>query len=198
MNRCPTCGRPYEATASFCPDDGTALVADAPVPASAALGDLLAQPDAPERVAPAASGRSLPVLVGVLAVAVASLLALVVYRQQAAVARLEARIATASIETRRDAAAPAPVADVAPVPEAPPADPYTRTVRANSPGDGFLALRSAPSVAQGQRLLQISHGDPLDLGACRPPTTVAGAYGSWCRARYGGAEGWAFDAFVTS
>ncbi len=207
MMRCPTCGRQYEAATSFCPDDGTALVADTPAPASAALDDLLAQADAPAASvpahdAPAASGRWLPVLVGVLGVGLVALLGLVVYQQQASVARLEASVAAANANAaRRVADRPPADAELAYAPAVDPAPAtatYTRTVWANSPGDGFLALRSAPSVAQGQRLLQIPHGDPLDLGACLPRTTVAGASGSWCRARYGGTEGWAFDAFVTS
>ncbi len=75
---------------------------------------------------------------------------------------------------------------------------YGTTVWANSPNDGFLALRSGPGTSRGSRLLKIPHGQPLTLGDCNSPiTSPGGRYGSWCRASYNGTAGWVFDAFVT-
>lgn len=42
-----------------------------------------------------------------------------------------------------------------------------RIVTVNSPGDGFLALRSAPSSETGSRLAKIPHGTAFTIGACR-------------------------------
>lgn len=226
MNRCPTCGHLYDSGLSFCPADGTAL-AVAPTAASDALGGLLAQHDAPggpQALAPAPdpppaarSGRWMPVLAGVLGLVVVALLGLVLVRQQASVERLEEGVAAAEataeaarqeaarlegerVEAERLDAERLDAEEAAAVERAPVVSSsvsYTRTVWADSPGDGFLALRSAPNIRSGRRLLKIPHGAALDFGACLAPTTVAGNSGSWCPARYAGVEGWAFDAFVT-
>ena len=68
---------------------------------------------------------------------------------------------------------------------------------AYSPGDGFLALRSAPNSETGTRMTKIPHGARIEIGRCNAYTTTGrGAYGRWCRARYDGLTGWVFDAFV--
>lgn len=71
-----------------------------------------------------------------------------------------------------------------------------RTARANSPGDGFLALRSLPSTETGERLAKIPHGAPLTVLDCPKPTNPGKMKGSWCRVIYNGQEGWAFDAYM--
>ena len=210
MNRCPTCGRRYPADTAVCPADGAPLAAEAHPPAAAPLG-------APPPVA-APSARWLPVLVGVLAVVVVGLVGAVLWQQQTALARSEAAAAEATaaaneavqdaarqrdeadrLAGERNAAEQAAAASRAAAARAAVPVRYTRTVWANSPNDGFLALRSAPTTGRGTRLLQIPHGAPLDYGDCLAPTTTPGGrYGSWCRARYAGVEGWAFSAFVTS
>ncbi len=65
--------------------------------------------------------------------------------------------------------------------------------RVNSPGDGFLALRSEPSVSAGARLAKIPHGTPIELGNCTPNTSGSG---NWCRANYGGQSGWVLDRYI--
>lgn len=65
--------------------------------------------------------------------------------------------------------------------------------RVNSPGDGFLALRSEPGVRTGARLAKIPHGTPLELGECTPNTSGSG---NWCRASYDGQSGWVLDRYV--
>jgi hypothetical protein len=62
----------------------------------------------------------------------------------------------------------------------------------NTPGDGFLALRTDPSIRIGSRLAKIPHGTKLDLGEC----TNDSSGGRWCRTRYGGQSGWVFDRYV--
>ena len=68
------------------------------------------------------------------------------------------------------------------------------TVTANTPGDGFLALRSEPSSQRGVRVLKIPHGSELQLGSC-----VAAAGGdNWCQTKYQGLSGWILDRYVAA
>ena len=71
----------------------------------------------------------------------------------------------------------------------------TTTGRANSPGDGFLALRSLPSAQTGDRLLKIPHGAALQIGACGPVERSVHP-GRWCQARYNGYTGYVYDYYV--
>lgn len=73
----------------------------------------------------------------------------------------------------------------------------TRTARANSPGDGFLALRSLPSTEAGERLAKIPHGTRFTVIDCPNPSNPGKIKGRWCRVNYNGIEGWAFDAYMT-
>jgi hypothetical protein len=71
------------------------------------------------------------------------------------------------------------------------------TVTADSPGDGFLALRSEPNSETGERLAKISHGTAFTIGSCLDyKITPRGNRGRWCTANYNGQTGWVFDAFV--
>lgn len=66
------------------------------------------------------------------------------------------------------------------------------TARANSPRDGFLALRSLPSAETGERIIKIPHGASVSIGGCGAPT----GRGRWCQASYNGYSGWVFDAYL--
>lgn len=68
------------------------------------------------------------------------------------------------------------------------------TARVNSPNDGFLALRTAPSADVGERILQIPHGATVTVLACQ--NAAPGKKGRWCRVDYNGNSGWAFDGFL--
>ncbi|MEQ1923963.1 MAG: hypothetical protein ABL952_15765 [Pyrinomonadaceae bacterium] len=74
----------------------------------------------------------------------------------------------------------------------PPTTTTGSAARVNSPGDGFLALRSSPSSQSGQRILKIPHGATIVLGEC----LSSSGKGRWCRTSYGGYSGWVFDAFL--
>lgn len=64
-------------------------------------------------------------------------------------------------------------------------------------GDGFLALRSAPSAENGAQILKIPTGAIVVLEDCqRNYVTIGGRRGHWCMISYGGETGWAFDAFL--
>jgi hypothetical protein len=71
------------------------------------------------------------------------------------------------------------------------------TVTADSPVDGFLALRSEPNSETGERLAKIPHGTAFTIGSCLDyKITSRGNRGRWCAANYNGQTGWVFDAFV--
>ncbi len=72
-----------------------------------------------------------------------------------------------------------------------------RTARANSPSDGFLALRSEPNSETGYRIAKIPHGAALTVYECPTASNVGKMPGRWCRVNYEGQSGWAFDGFMT-
>ena len=71
-----------------------------------------------------------------------------------------------------------------------------RTAHANSPGDGFLALRSEPDSESGYRIAKIPHGAALTVIACPKASNVGKMAGRWCQVNYNGQSGWAFDGFM--
>lgn len=77
--------------------------------------------------------------------------------------------------------------------------PVIQTARANSPNDGFLALRSIPDAENGAQLAKIPHGTNLEIIGCQKnETQLPGKRrGRWCRTNYNGQSGWVFDAFLS-
>lgn len=69
--------------------------------------------------------------------------------------------------------------------------------KANSPSDGFLALRSLPSSETGDRIAKIPHGASVSIGACGPVIKPVSRSGRWCQASYNGISGWVFDAYLS-
>lgn len=69
---------------------------------------------------------------------------------------------------------------------------YSDTAVVNTPGDGFLALRSEPSTKQGSRLVKIPHGTVLILGECVRPS----ASQTWCKTSYAGHAGWVLETYI--
>lgn len=88
---------------------------------------------------------------------------------------------------------------VRPFPNDTPITPVIQTARANSPGDGFLALRSIPDAKNGTMLAKIPHGTNLEIIGCQksPSQTSGKRRGRWCRTNYNGQDGWVFDAFLS-
>jgi SH3-like domain-containing protein len=74
--------------------------------------------------------------------------------------------------------------------------PTATTARANSPRDGFLALRSEPDSETGQRIAKIPHGANMTVLGCPKPSNIGKMRGHWCQVIYNGQSGWAFDAFM--
>jgi hypothetical protein len=76
-------------------------------------------------------------------------------------------------------------------------EPGVVTARVNSPGDGFLAMRSAPSAEYGERLAKIPHGAVVDIQNCqRERVRIGVRTGRWCMVIYGNNTGWVFDAWL--
>lgn len=72
-----------------------------------------------------------------------------------------------------------------------------QTAQVNSPGDGFLALRSEPDAEYGERLAKIPHGATVELNNCeRSKVTIGGRTGRWCLVTYQDHTGYVFDAFL--
>lgn len=67
------------------------------------------------------------------------------------------------------------------------------TAVVNTPGDGFLALRSEPSASTGVRLAKIPHATPLSLGDC----VATSETGRWCRTTYKGQSGWVLERYLS-
>jgi hypothetical protein len=66
------------------------------------------------------------------------------------------------------------------------------TAKVHAPGDGFLALRSEPTIRRGKRVLKIPHGTELTLGEC----VTRRDDGGWCRTSYQGRTGWVAEQFL--
>jgi hypothetical protein len=73
--------------------------------------------------------------------------------------------------------------------------PITATV--DSPKDGFLALRSLPSVDLGDRIARIPHGDEVEVIGCSDnQVTIGNRRGKWCLVTWNTKAGWVFDAWL--
>lgn len=72
----------------------------------------------------------------------------------------------------------------------------TTPARVNSPGDGFLALRTLPNSEFGERILKIPHGATVSVGGCGPVVKPVNRSGRWCQASYNGYSGWVFDGYL--
>lgn len=71
------------------------------------------------------------------------------------------------------------------------------TARVNSPGDGFLAMRSEPSADYGDRVAKIPHGAVVNIENCeRTEIRIGNRSGRWCLVRWGNNVGWVFDAWL--
>ena len=69
--------------------------------------------------------------------------------------------------------------------------------RVNSPGDGFLSLRTEPSVKTGVQLVKIPTEAIVQLEDCqRTYVVIDTKRGRWCLVSYNGQTGWVFDAWL--
>lgn len=87
---------------------------------------------------------------------------------------------------------------LAAIPDPLPAHYDANTAYVNAPSDGFLSLRTHPSVTQGERLEKIPHGQPVSVFSCPDSTQdlVDGYSGMWCIVEYGGVRGFVFEHYL--
>lgn len=79
----------------------------------------------------------------------------------------------------------------------PTGQPGVVTARVNSPGDGFLAMRSEPSADYGDRVAKIPNGAVVSIQDCqREKIRIGDRTGRWCMVTYGDHVGWVFDAWL--
>lgn len=67
------------------------------------------------------------------------------------------------------------------------------TAVVNTPGDGFLSMRSEPSTTTGFRLDKIPHATPLAIDDC----IATSVNERWCKTTYQGKSGWVLDKYIT-
>lgn len=73
----------------------------------------------------------------------------------------------------------------------------TATARVAQTNDGFLSLRTEPSVKTGTQLVKIPSGSTVTIENCEKNyMTIDNRRGRWCMVSYGGEIGWAFDAWL--
>ena len=67
----------------------------------------------------------------------------------------------------------------------------------DAPGDGFLAMRSQPSVQTGERLDAVPHRGRARVLDVEPvAATIDGIAGRWLYVEHAGTEGWVFDGYL--
>lgn len=73
----------------------------------------------------------------------------------------------------------------------------TVTARVAQSNDGFLSLRTEPSVRTGTQLVRIPSGATVELNDCQTNyQTIDNRRGRWCMVTYDGEIGWVFDAWL--
>lgn len=223
MLRCPQCGNTYtDDTLRFCLADGTSLVAanaERDTRYTEAATVRMETPVRPTAAydAPAKAPRAFKIVLGVLAVVIffgaIAMVGLLIFINKNRVRNVPTPTPPASAATatpggendrlqRELANAKKQLGDIGdkqpgdvPAPPKPPAP--AANAKANSPKDGFLALREMPSTDIGELVVKIPHGAEFTLGECVPiKTKVDTRDGHWCMATYDGNEGWVFDAWV--
>jgi hypothetical protein len=76
-------------------------------------------------------------------------------------------------------------------------EPVKPTARVAPSNDGFLSLRTEPSVKTGTQLVKIPSGATVYVENCEKNyMTVDGRRGRWCMVSYAGKIGWVFDAWL--
>src|ERR1044072_4272893 len=212
MKQCPTCHTAYDDSLFYCLPDGPALVPHWPEKAtlvspppsgSGRTANYTQQPAPAYNTSPTAKSGINPFLIAavialsLLVLAGVVIIGLSLNRQPAntvaevkttptqnpisvdEAAKLRNEIANLQKQMEQKNAKPA----INPQP----AQPVTggTSAWANSPSDGFLALRSQPSSEAGTRITKIPHGSQITIGSCQEVIiTPRGNRGRWCQAAY--------------
>lgn len=188
MKQCPQCGVTYADALQYCTADGTPLapMADPVMPA----GPLVSAPA--KRI-----GTAVWVGLGLAGLAIA--VAVGVWIGSASGDGPRPGQGTpfgkpgVTAQEDRDAEEDEPEGDLVAETESD----VIRELIVDSPRDGFLAIRSEPSVRTGARIGRALHGQRIGvLSATGPRQTISGRSGQWVYIRYRDLEGWVFDAFT--
>jgi len=76
--------------------------------------------------------------------------------------------------------------------------PFPVQARVESSSDGFVSIRSAPSIRTGERVSRMPSGaQPIVLRCMAEPEVIYGEGGRWCRVRLGRVEGWSHSAYLS-
>lgn len=225
MKQCPYCKANYnDDSLSFCLNDGTALLtlADEQETQVIAKGRITAQPNFSgfqpnnyDQPVQRSNNKTVFVLISIIAliglIALGGVAAYFLVPQnkdlpaktsptptptgsndeelKKKIANLEKQLQD---QKKTPASTPVPARTPAPLNESGKA-----TARVARTGDGFLALRSDPSVNVGRRLLEIPSGATVEIEDCQNATqTIDGRRGRWCMVSYNNTTGWAFDAWL--
>lgn len=75
--------------------------------------------------------------------------------------------------------------------------PFPLAAEVAQTSDGYLSLRTQPSVRSGSRLARMPSGAQIRVLGCQTsPQSIGGTWGRWCQVNYGRKSGWAFSAYV--
>lgn len=218
MKQCPQCGQTFEDGLAFCQRDGAPLRAAAPPPIPPPAtgygapptgygpppGGYGPAPGAPPPYAPPAYAApprkgftpTQALLGGGMLLLAGGGAAYFFLRGNATP---KTATAAPAADTTAAVAAQAPAYDAASGASSSTTGASIGTRYADSPRDGFVALRSTPSTTSGTRLLQIPHGEEVEvLHENGPAGRVSGRDGRWIQVRYRGTVGWAFSGFLAS
>ena len=213
MKECPQCLTTYtDETLAYCLADGTALRPMAAEDPTVIRRTVSAEPEA----GASGGGKGLKVMIGLLIMAILVFSGIVIAAaalfyyssrppandrtsvQQPAVTATPT-VDAVNKRTPTPGASPSP-SPAAPMPKdraTPSADVSRPTATINSPGDGFLAMRSEPDTESGERVMKIPHAATVYLENCETTfKNVAGKRGRWCMVSYKEKMGWVFDAWL--
>ncbi len=209
MKQCPSCRTTYtDDTLSFCLADGTPLpeaaeevtfvrsgrsdpmrfdIPQAAAPTAFIPAQAVQQPVPPALPEKGSNTMKILLVVGLLGgmigLAVGGAAALIYFNKDARVAEPVGNIANI-----KGVATPPPIV--------PNNSTTQKAATVNSPGDGFLALRSLPNGETGIRIAKIPHGTTVTVGVCGPVVKPGNRTGHWCQTSYNGYSGWVFDAYL--
>ena len=196
MRLCPRCERTYEHPLRYCPEDGTPLVES-----ESMVGAMPLQQRASAST-PVNGRTGMWVAVGVFGALFLVLLmglAFMLGRGSDLLSTLPSAAEEPSAPLVSSSGSEGDRAAAYSLDEGRDIEPSTgegMTRYVDAPGDGYLALRSEPSVDSGERLRRIPHGASIEITDCGRSDTIGGRRGAWCATRYDGTGGWVFDGYL--
>jgi Bacterial SH3 domain. len=214
MKICPVCKANYNDDLNFCLNDGASLfsVPDEQETKVISFGENSDLPNLPNKKpqiynrAPASGGKIVSLIVAIaaffvlLSVAVAAAYFLIPESETVSKTQnnpLPEKEAEDIKEKKKTPEKPTPEKTASAKTPAGLNESGKVTARVAQTGDGFLALRTEPSVENGTRLEKIPSGAVVEIEDCqRNYQTISGKRGRWCLVTYEERLGWVFDAWL--